>query len=418
MARSGRLGAGTVRIVAAILIAALAAELAVLALSPAQTGPDPAPVELGRFFDSERVALAEQYRGDQRRLLLIGLAVELAALTALALGRPRWSRRALTRVGERPVLGAAAAGAGVALALALLALPVGTVSHELAVDVGLSTQGLWDWLLDRARSVLIGAALAAVGAVALVSAQRRLRRTWWLVAAGLVTAYAIVLSWLAPVVLAPLFNDFEELPEGPARTQVLDLAERAGVDVGEVLSVDASRRSTALNAYVAGLGGTKRVVLYDNLLAETSQAELRSVVAHELGHVANRDVPRGILFVALVAPFGMGVVALAGGALARRGGAEPGTPRGLPAYALVLTVVAFSVNLAGNQLSRQVERSADAFALELTDDPRGLIDLQRRLSRTNLSDPDPASPIDRALRTHPAAAERIGAAVAYRREGP
>jgi STE24 endopeptidase len=194
---------------------------------------------------------------------------------------------------------------------------------------------------------------------------------------------------------------------------VLELADRADVDVGQVYRVDASRRTNAVNAYVIGLGHSKRVVLYDNLIDDADRAELEGVVAHELGHVAHHDVRRGILFVALVAPAGMLVVALAGTALARRGGARTGTPAGLPAYALTLTLVAFAVGLAGNQLSREIERSADAFQLVLTDDPQALIDLQRRIATTNLSDPDPQNALDDVLRSHPSTVQRIGAALAY-----
>ena len=103
-------------------------------------------------------------------------------------------------------------------------------------------------------------------------------------------------------VLAPIFNDFTPLPEGETRADVLALAAAAGVTVGEVYSVDASRRTTAANAYVTGLGPTKRVVLYDTLLDRYSRDEIRMVVAHELGHVRFRDVPRNVAFAAADRP--------------------------------------------------------------------------------------------------------------------
>jgi STE24 endopeptidase len=388
------------------------AEIAVLVLSPGDLGPDPVAVDPLDWFTAEQIERARDFRDGQRNLMLAGLAVELLALAALAFGRPRALRRPLERAASRPVLGAAAAGAGISLLLALLALPLGVVAHERAVDVGLSTQDLGSWLFDRVRGAGIGLLIAAVGAAVLIALQRRLPRLWWLAGSGVVVLYAVVSTWLAPVVLAPVFNDFDELPEGPLRERVLELADEAGVDVGQVLRVDASRRGTALNAYVGGIGSSKRVVLYDNLIEEADRAELEAVVAHELGHVAHDDVRRGILFVVLVAPVGMLTVALAGRAIARRGGSEPGTPAALPAYALALTLVAFALGLAGNQLSRAIERSADAFELELTGDPQALIDLQRRITINNLGDPDPQSPLDRLLRTHPSAVERIGAALA------
>jgi len=409
----GLTGAGPGRILAAVLAAALAAELAVLLLSPGDTGPDPIAVDAADWFSADQIERARDFRGGQRNLMIAGLAIEWVALGALALGRPGWARRLLERAAARPILGAAAAGAGISLVLALLALPLGLIAHERAVDVGLSTQDLGSWLFDRVRGAGIALVLAGIGAAALIALQRRLPRLWWLAGAGVVVLYATVSTWLAPVVLAPVFNDFEDLPDGPLRERVLELADEAGVDVGEVLRVDASRRGTALNAYVDGIGSSKRVVLYDNLIDDADRAELEGVVAHELGHVAHDDVRRGILFVAIVAPAGMLVVALAGTALARRGGAQAGTPAALPAYALTLAFVAFAIGLAGNQLSRGIERSADAFQLELTDDPQALIDLQRRIAVTNLSDPDPRNALDEVLRSHPSTVQRIGAALAY-----
>lgn len=414
--RSGsRAGPGVtaVTVVAIAIGAAAVAELAVVLLAPDDVGPDPVPVDPSRWFDPAETAAAEDYRNGQLILFVIGFAVELGALTALALGRPRPARRLLDRLAARPVLGAAAAGAAISVTLAVLALPTGLIAHERSIDVGLSTEDLAGWLGDRARSGAIAAALAAVGAMILVGLQRRMPRLWWVAGTGVVIGYAVVSTWLAPVVLAPIFNNFEELPPGPARSAVLDLAERAGVEVGDVYVVDASRRSTGLNAYVDGIGSSRRVVIYDNLLASAEGPVLRSVVAHELAHVAHDDLPRGLGFVAIVAPLGMLLVAVGGTALARRAGTAPGLPAAVPAFALVIALVTFGLNLAGNQLSRRVEASADRFALELTGDPRGFIVLQRRLVEANHSDPAPPAAVAELLGTHPTAAQRIGAALAY-----
>ena len=413
MRLSGRSSTRAGRLVAVAIAAAVVAEIAVVVLSPTPPEVEPASVEESAYFGDEQIERARDFRGGQRNLMLIGLGADLGALALLACGRPRSVRGLLERAGARPLLGAAATGAGISLLLSAIGLPTGLIAHERAVDVGLSTQGLGEWLVDRAKAAGIGVVMAALGGLLLIALQRRLPRLWWLAGSGAVVLYAVVISWLAPVVLAPLFNDFEALPEGATRARVLELADRAGVDVGEVYVVDASRRSTALNAYVGGLGSSKRVVLYDNLLDRAERAELESVVAHELGHVAGNDIPRGILFVALAAPLGMLTLAVGGSGMAKRWGAEPGTPAALPAYALMLTVVAFAIGLAGNQLSRAVEASADDFALRLTDDPQGLVDLQLRLAKTNLADPDPGSPLDRVLRTHPSTVDRIGAAVAF-----
>jgi STE24 endopeptidase len=287
------------------------------------------------------------------------------------------------------------------------------------VDVGLSTQSLSSWGWDAARSAGITAVITGGGTALLIALVRRFPRGWWAPGAAAVTGFAVLFTWVAPVVLAPVFNDFEALPQDSrAREDVLALGRQADVEIGEVYRIDASRRVTSLNAYVDGIGATKRVVLYDNLLDDAERPELNSVVAHELAHVAHDDIPRGLAFVAIVAPFGLLFVREVGVAVARRGGADPGSPAAVPAYLLAIAVASFAINVPGNQLSREVEESADRFALELTDDPRALIELQRRLAESNLADPDPPGLVTTLFGTHPPTVDRIGAALAYERERP
>lgn len=406
---------GALKVGAAAVAAVLVAEAAVWLLRPRGEPIEPRPVAASDYFDPDLLERAEDYRDGQRLLTIGEIAISAGVLLALALGRPRTARRRLEALARRPVLGAAAAGAAISIAVTLAQLPLSAIAHERSVDAGISTQGFGDWLADAGRAAAISAALAGVGASLLLLLVRRLPRGWWPVAAAGVVVYAIAFVVLAPVLLAPIFNDFRRLEPGPAREQVLRLAERAGVDVGEVYSVDASRRSTSLNAYVSGLGPTKRAVVYDNLLAAVERPALRSVLAHELAHAHNRDIWRGIAFLALVAPGGMLFAYLAGTALARRGGADPASPAALPAYALAIGVAALVLGIAGNQLSRSVEAEADAFALRLTDDPRALTDLQTELAARNISDPDPPGWARLFFGTHPTTLERLGAAEAYER---
>jgi STE24 endopeptidase len=193
---------------------------------------------------------------------------------------------------------------------------------------------------------------------------------------------------------------------------VLELAREADVDVGEVLVMDASRRTTAANAYVAGLGDTKRVVLYDNLLDDFTRDEVRLVVAHELAHVHYADVPHGLLWLAIVAPVGMFAAAVTTRRLAPDGA---GPAAAIPALALSLAILVPAITAVSNQLSRQVEARADSYALELTDAPQPFIDFERRIALKNVSDPDPPGWRVALLGTHPPTIERIGLGVAFER---
>jgi STE24 endopeptidase len=184
-----------------------------------------------------------------------------------------------------------------------------------------------------------------------------------------------------------------------------------------VYVVDASRRTTAANAYVTGIGHTKRVVLYDTLLERFDPAQVELIVAHELGHVKHRDLARGMLWVAIVAPPGMYLVMLLTRRWSARAGVAPGAPPSLPALALALSLVAFGATVVSNQLSRAVENRADAYSLELTHEPREFVQLERRLALANVSDPDPPGALQFAFGTHPTTVERIGIALSFERRG-
>ncbi len=392
------------------------AEGAILLLAPSEEGIPPVDVAEDEYLDPAQVERAVDYRDGQRLLLFAGLGAQALAVGALAVGRPRSARDLLERLARRPVLGAAAAGVLVVTAAELASLPTSLAAHERAVDVGLSTQSLGPWFGDQARLLAISGVIAAGGAVALSALIRRYPRRWWLPGSVAVVGFGAAMSLLSPILIEPQFNDFDALPEGSAlREDVLELGRRADVEIGDVYRMDASRRSTALNAYVAGLGPTKRVVLYDTLIDDAPRPEVDSVVAHELGHVAHSDIPRGIAFAALITPLGLLLVRELSGAMARRSGAEPGLPAAVPALFLAIALTGFLANIPGNQFSRKVEASADAFALRITDDPRALIGLQRRLAERNLSDPDPPAVTRLLFGSHPTTLERIGSALAWER---
>jgi STE24 endopeptidase len=404
---------GVVRLGAVAATAVLVAEGAVWLLRPRQDSIPPATVSEQAYFSTAELERASDFRDGQRLIGLGVLAVEGGLLVTLALWRPPTLRNVLRGASQRPIVGAAAVGAGISLTLAVARLPLGAVAQSRAREVGLSTQTFASWLGDQGRSAGIAALLAALGGAATVALVRRLDRRFWIGGTVLVVAGAAIFIWLAPVLLAPIFNRFEPLPDGRTRSEVLALADRAGVTVGQVYRVDASRRSTALNAYVDGIGPTKRVVIYDNALRELSPGELNAVVAHELAHVKGDDILRGLAFIALVAPLGVLFVQLSAQALTRRSGDDIRSPAGLPALALSAAAAALVLGVPGNQLSRAVESRADAYALELTREPGAFVDLQKRLALTNVADPSPPGFLQFVFGTHPTTMQRIGAAVAY-----
>jgi STE24 endopeptidase len=387
------------RLPTAIVAALVVAEAAVLLLRPKERYPV-VQVEPRAYFSAAELERATTFRTGQLWLFGARTALELGVLVAAV--------RLAPNAGRRPVLTGAATAAAITLTSTVIALPVRAASRERAKRVGLVTQSWGGWAVDVVKGTAIGGAMSAGGAALLVVGMRRFGRDWWAPGAAAVAGFALVFTYLGPVVLDPVFNKFTPLPPGDTRSDVLDLARKAGVDVGEVYEVDASRRTTAANAYVTGIGHTKRVVLYDTLLKDFTPAETRLVVAHELGHVRYRDVPHGLLWLTLVAPFGTYVVARGAETLTRKDATA------VPAVALSLALVAPALTTISNQLSRAIERRADAFALGLTHEPDAMVGFERRITLQNVGDPDPPRWQQVLLGTHPPTMERIGQALATR----
>lgn len=383
----------------ALAAALAAAEVAVLLLRPRTGLVAPAPVDAADYFTQAQIERATDFRDPQLALYAATVALEAGALILMI-------RRGARRLPRRAI----AAGAVVSLTLTAVTLPVGAVMRQRAVDVGLITQSWGGWAGDVAKSAAIGAVLAGLGAGLASGLERRFGHRWWLPGSVLVVLVGAGFLYAGPVVLDPIFNSFKPLPQGELRSDVLRLADRAGVKVGQVYEMDASRRTTASNAYVTGLGSTKRVVIYDNLIRDFTPAETRLVVAHELGHVHYADVPHGLLYLLLVAPFGVFAVAR----LTERWAGED-RRRWVPALALALGVVSTTVTTVSNQVSRRVEARADAYALQLSGagSAEPFIGFQRKITVKNLGDPDPPGWLHWLLGTHPTAVERIGIAKAY-----
>jgi STE24 endopeptidase len=388
------------RLPAAIVTALIVAEAAVLLLRPKERYPV-VQVEPREYFSTSELEKADRFRSGQMWLYGARTLVELGILVLAV--------RVAPKDGRRPVLAGAATAAAITLTTTVIALPLRAASRQRAMNVGLVTQSWGGWAVDVGKGAAIGGVMSGVGGGLLVIGLRRFGRDWWAPGAAAVAGFALVFTYLGPVVLDPVFNTFTPLEAGATRDDVLELADKAGVEVGEVYSVDASRRTTAANAYVTGIGHTKRVVLYDTLLKDFTPAETRLVVAHELGHVRYRDVPHGLLWLALVAPFGTLAIARASEALGREGRTT------VPAVALSLALIAPALTTISNQLSRGIERRADAFALDLTDEPDAMVAFERRITIQNVGDPDPPRWQQVILGTHPPTLERIGQALASAR---
>jgi STE24 endopeptidase len=388
------------------LVAAVALWLAATAVLWRTEVPDLALPDLDPrdYFAAGELDRIDDYRSVSRLLFLASLAAEIAVLALLVWYAGPLAAR-LERVGRGPVRTSVLVGLVVVVAVWPATLPFAAVTHARRRDFGLSEQGWGGWLWDELTSLGVRAVLVSIGVAGAVWLAGRFGPRWWLVGAPALAAIGVVFILLQPLVVQPLFNRFEPLADRELAAEIEELAAGMGVEVDDILVADASRRTTTANAYVAGIGPTRRVVLYDTLLdGRFADGEIRVVSAHELAHVERRHLWKGLAWFALLAV--PGVFGLAW-VTNRFGGLGPRlVPLGLAfvfAYVLLTQPVA-------NAVSRRYEAEADWLALQATGDPASAVALERRFVRTGLADPDPPAWVAYWLGTHPTPMRRIAMA--------
>ena len=362
----------------------------------------------GTSTDRER-----SYHDPRYRVILADLLLGLAVTALLAFTSA--GQDVLGIVDGLPaVLGAFLLGGLIVVLSALVRLPLTVwlgLLHERRF--GFSRESTSAFALDRLKAVTIDAVLTGLVLAGLVLCARAFPSAWPLVAGIGAALLVLLLTFVAPIVLEPVFNRFAPLEDSGLRDAVFRLADRSRVPVREVLVADASRRTTKLNAYVSGLGATRRVVLYDTLVEKASEPEVLTVVAHELGHRRFRHVAFGTV-IAMVGAAAYIVVLWAllssQSVLNAIGASGPGDPT-IAAFALLVgSLLGLAVAPFQAALSRRWEYACDRFALQQTGD-LGAFELAfGQLSESNLPDSAPPHLAYLWLFSHPTIPERVAAA--------
>jgi STE24 endopeptidase len=412
-----------------------AAILLASSLAAATPEPGPTPALRSRVGDAptytltpERERQAVAYSRARYRLHFIGFAWGLLVLTGILAARvaPKlrdWAERRSTR----SLLQAALVFVPLGLLQGLLELPVGVASQDLARRYGLSVQSWPSWIADRLKEGAIGFLIFVPLAWLTYAAIRRLPRSWWAVVGACSLPVTILLVFLAPLVLDPLFFRFTPLAgkQPDLISKIETLTSRAGLQIprDRMFEMNASAKRRSVNAYVTGFGKSQRVVIWDTTLKKMTAPQTLFVFGHEMGHYVLRHIWKGILLSTLLGFLLLFLVDRASRwALARWGGRW--RIRGLADYAsaplLILFFALFS-ELAlplRNGYSRAREHDADVFSLEVNhgvvaDRARAAADAFQILGETNLSDPDPPPFIRFWLYSHPPLADRLAFAARY-----
>ncbi len=374
-------------------------------------------VQLGstRQLDPERQILAKRYARIRRRLMVIDLA--LGGLYTLVWLISGWSERLrdillrLTTNDWILVLAYAAIFGGIYY---LIGVPLSYYSgFVLPHRFELSNQTLRGWISDQFKGLLVAGLLGGVVLEVVYAVLRAYPETWWLWVAGILLLFNVILANLAPVLLFPIFFKFAPLGEEHAELveRLTELAERAGTRVQGVFKFDMSRRTKAANAALTGLGNTRRIILGDTLLDEFTSDEIETVMAHELGHHVNRDIPIGIVVESAMTLGGLYLASLGlRWGVMSFGFWGPADIAAFPLLSLAVGAYGLVTMPLGNAFSRWRERRADEYALRATGKGGAYASALTRLADQNLAEADPEPWVEWLLHSHPALSKRIAKA--------
>ena len=373
-----------------------------------------APEGLRDIYDAQTYARSQEYTRTRTRFGIVASTVQLAVVLLF------WSQDGFGRLDEvvRGLeLGPLATGLAYLGALGLgwhlVHLPFSWYSTFVIEErFGFNKTDARTFWGDQLKGLLLAAFLGGLLLSAVLWLFRGAGESAWLWCWGVVAAFLILVQFVAPAWIMPLFHRFEPLEDGELRAAILDYARSVSFPLEGIYVIDGSRRSTKANAFFTGFGSNKRIALFDTLVARHTTEELVAVVAHEIGHYRRRHILQGMVI-------GLAHVGLLFWLLSRFvhseglfeafGVREPSVYVGLVLFGLLYTPIELALSLALNALSRRNEYQADAFAVATTGRARELSDALRKLTAENFSNLSP-HPFYVALNdSHPPLRERLEA---------
>jgi STE24 endopeptidase len=369
------------------------------------------PPELEGSVDAALLARMSAYTEDRSRLGLWTSLFSNVVVVVFLFTLLEPYDRFIGSLTSSPVLRGVLFFLGISWAESLITIPFGLYANfRIEARHGFNRMSAGLWWGDWAKGLLLSAllmALAGGGAFWLIEAAPG---TWWLWVWLLFIGLSVLLMYLSPILIEPLFFKLQPLESGGLEHDVRALAERAGVHVSRVFTVDASRRSGHSNAYFTGIGRTKRVVLFDTLLSQLTPGQILGVLAHELGHWRKHHVLQRLLsMAALGLLLAFTAFRLSGWSdlPALVGASEASFPARLLILGFVGSLLSFVLTPLSAWWSRRHEWEADRFASDLSGAPSELADALVKLSRENLANLHPHPWYAAFYYSHPQVTERV-----------
>ncbi len=372
------------------------------------TAADPAV-----FMTHHQQLVSGQYTNIQDAIYFLSLPFEWGLyLFVLVFGFSAWLKKTV----NTSLRGSILQGVFYFFCLSLLAwvltLPIDYLSHAVSVHYGISVQGFNSWMKDRMIDFWVNGLIGGLGLAVIYFFMRKYPRRWWLPVWLLSIPFLILLMFIQPVIIDPLYNSIHPLSNGPLKADILQLADKANIPAHNVYEVKMSDKTNALNAYVNGIGSHLRIVLWDTTVNRMKPPEVLFIMAHEMGHYVMHHLFWSVLGSIAGSFVGLFLTAKIHRKTVDKFGSRLGFSSyhdlaSVPLILLIFSVLSFAATPVENAVSRHYEHAADNYAINLTHNKKAAIDSFQKLAVSGLSEVNPP-PIVKLFRYgHPTMLERI-----------
>jgi STE24 endopeptidase len=365
------------------------------------------------FLTSRELMLSEQYSQIKNLLFFLAIPYEwLIYIGVLVLGVSRRFQEWAKTTTKRSTLQTAVYLFWLSLIVTVFTFPLNFAAYRVSKAYGINTQDFSHWMKDELTDFWLNYVFMFIIVTILYWLIRRFEKRWWFYAWLLSIPFILFLTFIQPVVIDPLYNDFYPLRDKQLEAKILALAEQANIPAEHVFEVNMSEKTNALNAYVTGIGSNSRIVLWDTTLQRLEEDEVLFIMAHEMGHYVMKHIYWGVAGYALLTFFGLYVTNKLMKWLIKRWGTYLHVKTvkeltSLPLFLLLISLLSFSASPIVNAVSRYEEHAADQYAIELTNNAEAAISSFQELTRAGLSQVNPPYLVKIFRYSHPTILERI-----------
>ncbi|AIE59283.1 M48 family metallopeptidase [Bacillus methanolicus] len=365
------------------------------------------------FLNGRELMLTEEYSKVRNLLFFLSSPLEwLFYILILVLGLSKAFKRWALQSTKIKFVQTAIYLFWLSLFAFIATFPLKFISYSLSKSYHISVQTFASWIKDELIDFWINYGTMLIIVTVLYWLIHKSPKRWWLYSWLLSVPFTLFMMYLQPVMIDPLYNDFYPLKNKALETKILSLADKANIPAEHVFEVNMAKKTTALNAYVTGIGSNSRIVLWDTTLKRLNEKQILFIMAHEMGHYVKKHLYFGIAGYLLLSLAGLYIAAKAMNWAIARWGKDLKIPHvnditSLPLFLMILSMLMFASSPLSNVVSRYQENQADQYAIKMTKDPADAISTFQELTRAGLSQVNPPLLVKIFRYDHPTMLDRI-----------